>query len=279
MLQSRLAGRQCVGEDWVQAAAGAARSTARRRRLSGNDADDLRSELWLKLLRREGAALKQFAGRGSLRSYLASVADRCLLDQRVRELGKWRPSKAARALGATAVLMEQLTQRDGMSLEEAMNAIRSRPGMNEHDLRRAVSSLPGARGPRRMIPLEQVLSLPCAEASPELQLERTQANGRADLVRSALARGLNRLSTDDRNLLRRRFVDGASVADISRTDRTNQKQLYRRIGRLCQRLRMDLLAVGVTAADVRSVVGFATSPLDSILDDAGRRGSPTPSAT
>lgn len=256
---------------WVEAATRAARFTARRRRLSPAEAEDLRSEMWLKLLRRDGAVLKQFRGRGSLHSYLVSVGDRCVLDQRVRDLGKWRPSRRARGSGQTAVLIERLTRRDGMSLHEALEAVRLRGTVAEETLEEAESVVAPARPRRRPLPLEAALSLPCTTQNPEALLESARASQRGEVMRAALLRSLNRLTADDLRLLTRRFVTSDSVAEISRDERRDQKSLYRRMERLCQTLRTDLATLGITAADARAILGSSASPLDAVIAEAANR--------
>jgi len=260
--------------DWVQAAAGAARITARRRRLTPTEAEDLRSEVWLKVLRNDGAVLKQFGGRGSLQSYLASVADRCLLDQRVRDLGKWRPSKRARVSGATAVLVERLTQRDGMSIDEAVKTIRSRGGIPEKALVAALSTIPPTRPQRRTCSLDEAFTLRSEGEGPEAQLESSRAARRANAIRAALMKGLSQLTDDDRHILRRRFVHGDSVADISRSEHRNQKPLYRRIERLLQLLRSDLASLGITAADAHAALGCAATPLEATTAQISNHRAP-----
>jgi len=255
----------------------AARFTARRRRLSSTEAEDLRSELWLKLLRKDGAVLKQFDGRSSLQTYLVSVGDRCVLDQRVREYGKWRPSKRARRSGQTAVLMERLTRREGMTMNEAVEAIRVRGQLEDDKLREAESAVAPARPRRRAFPLEAALRQPCDSATPEAQLESARADQRGGAIRTALTQSLNRLTDEDLQLLMRRFANGETVADIGRREQRDQKTLYRRIERLCRELRAHLAALGITAADVRSILGSAASPLDAVIvEAANRRGRVAP---
>ena len=73
-------------------------------------------------------------GRGSLNTYLRVVIERLVLDMRVTNWGKWRPSARARRLGAEAVLFEQLTVRDGQHRGSCRN--RSSPRHGRHGPRR-----------------------------------------------------------------------------------------------------------------------------------------------
>ena len=120
MLPEHYSSNGSHAEDWVEDAAKAAMLTARRRRLNASDAEELRSDMWLKVLTDHGRLLSRFEGRGSRQSYLNAVAERCLLDRRIRDWGKWRPTKAVRTSGPVAVLLDRMISRDGMPVDAAV---------------------------------------------------------------------------------------------------------------------------------------------------------------
>ena len=106
---------------------------ARRRRLDAGEVDEFASVVRLKLIENDYEVLRRFEGRSSLKTYLTVVIQRFYLDYRVSTWGKWRPSAGARRLGPTAVLLERLTARDGMSFPEAVQAARTNHGVPEND--------------------------------------------------------------------------------------------------------------------------------------------------
>jgi RNA polymerase sigma factor (sigma-70 family) len=69
------------------------RLVARRDRLSDDEADDLRSLTFLKLLQ-DTRVLRRFQRRSTMATYLAVVVRRLLVDQRRRQFGRRRPSGA-----------------------------------------------------------------------------------------------------------------------------------------------------------------------------------------
>jgi RNA polymerase sigma factor (sigma-70 family) len=255
----------------VQTAAAAVKVTARRRRLAPADMEDLRSEVWLKLLRDNRAVLRKFAGRSSLQSYLVIVADRCVLDQQVRMFGKWRPSARARQLGSQAVELERLTRREGLPMEEATAVIRSQGAVAESTLTASVA-LVGAQPHRRprTVPWDDCQDVAAPVDSPESQLDAVQCHARAPHVRRALAACLGSLTADERHLVTRRFVHGDSIATIARNEARDQKALYRRLEKILDTLRNELARHSVSAADVRQLLGSVTGPLDGILPTDAR---------
>jgi RNA polymerase sigma factor for flagellar operon FliA len=55
-------------------------------------------------------------------------------------------------------------------------------------------------------------------------------------------------------------VDGFTLAHVARLLRLEQKPLYRRVERLVRTLRASLEAEGVSAAEVRELLGSDSSP-------------------
>ena len=71
---------------------------------------------------------------------------------------------------------------------------------------------------------------------------------------AALFKVMETLPPEERHILRMRFGDGRSVADVARALRIEQKPLYRKIDQLRAKLRRDLERYGVTADDVRELL-------------------------
>jgi RNA polymerase sigma factor for flagellar operon FliA len=62
------------------------------------------------------------------------------------------------------------------------------------------------------------------------------------------------LSAEDRVILRMRFWEGASVADIGRALNLAQKPLYRRLERALGELRRYLESTGMSQTDARELL-------------------------
>jgi len=217
------------------------------RRVRPGDRDDFRSLALCKLIENDYDVLRRFAGRSSLRTYLTVVFERVLLDERVRAWGKWRPSSEARRLGPSAVRLEQLLTRDGLTRDEALQVMRPAGGGCESAawLHRLADRLPD-RVRRRIESDEGLADTPDAQPLPDAQLARTEREKRGGQVRLALRRAFSSIAVEDQLLIRLRFTDGLTVIEIARVLSIDPKQLYRRIPRILARLRQLLETAGVT---------------------------------
>jgi RNA polymerase sigma factor (sigma-70 family) len=218
---------------------------ARRHRLSRPDAEEFASIVRLRLIENDYSIIRQFRGGSSLRTFLAVVIARQCLDYRVSCWGRWRPSAVARRLGATAVSLERLMIRDGLTVEEAWSTLRTGDAGITLDELRALAEHLRARVKRRLVQLSNLdeVSAPPENPAPLYQTR----DGRP--VLAALARGLRTLEPADRRLLKLRFSNGLTVSEIARREGLEQSLLYRRVDRLLRCLRRQLESSGVSAED------------------------------
>jgi DNA-directed RNA polymerase specialized sigma24 family protein len=225
--------------------------TVRKYHLSWQDADDLRSTLWVKLLDRDGHVLRRFAGRSTLATYLTRVASRIVLDNYAARFGRWRPSAEARRQGPAAVDWARLVERDGHSPEHA-RAILER--------RRAGESLDGRSGsvletavtrryrPRQFVELTEVRSLAAGSG-----LQGVPLGGRLGLLTArrrvalALRVALRMLTPHERRLVRLRYCDGMRISDIARRERCRVVPLYRQYARILKKMRNIIGAANIDA--------------------------------
>lgn len=122
------------------------RGVIRRARLSPADAGNFSRSVQLKFFDSGYEAFARFDGRSSLRTYLITVVCRLLREWRNAAGGRRRPSAAARRLGMEAGRLDRLINRDGSSVEEAIE-VTSRPPAASPDgvLRRIADRLPRQR--------------------------------------------------------------------------------------------------------------------------------------
>lgn len=217
------------------------RYIAHRHRLSQDETDDFCSEVNLAIIQGNYAVLSSFQGRSSLRTYLTTVIQRMFLDYRRRLWGKWRPSAEAQRRGPLALRLEILLYREGLSFDEALETMRANFACDEsrEALVELAQGLPPRTNRRAMAEgVDDIGTVPAGElASPEAQLEGANTSARAQgLIDDVMAA----LDPQDRIVLRMRFEDDISVADIARTLRLDQKRLYRRIEELLAGFRRSL---------------------------------------
>lgn len=214
------------------------------------DRDDLVSAAHFHLVRDDYRVLRAFEGRAPLTVYLLAVLRQLFQDWRNSRWGRWRPSVAARRLGPDAMLIEQLCQRDGHSLDEAVMLARTNHGVSspESELRGLAAQLP-ARA-RRVYVSDDAL----ADVATSGDADELVGAEEADRVSQALDRALGALSPEDRVLVRLRFEQDVSIAALARAQATDYQFIYRRLSRVLTGLRAAVEASGVSAVDAADVL-------------------------
>ncbi len=235
----------------------AASFVARRAGLSRDDAEDLAASVKLALLENDYAVLRAFEGRCSIGTYVASIAHRLLVDERMHVGGRWRPSAEAKRAGEGAALLEALVVRDRRPLEEALPlAQKIDPSMTREAADALLARLPVREQRARLVALddtvpEQSVDSETVEARAIAREHEAAAGKTNAILRDSLAT----LGTDDRVLLRLRFGNGMRVAAIARAWQCDQQILYRRIETMVRRLRRQLTDAGIDAATAAQLIG------------------------
>jgi DNA-directed RNA polymerase specialized sigma24 family protein len=186
-----------------------------------------------------------------LKAYLEVVIRRTFLDRRIAEFGKWRPSTAAKRIGRVAVLLEQLVGRDGMTFDEACEALRTNHAiaMSRAQLEVIYSGLNPTH--RRRFTDEAPLQDVAHPASSTLdELIRKESSVVIDRAIAALRAAVSSLPAADRSLLDLRYRRGVSGADIARSMNIDQKGLYRRFEKVLTQLRRRLERQGFLPEDL-----------------------------
>ena len=232
-----------------------AESLCRRNGIRDADAEDFVSEVRLKLLQDDCAVLRKFRGTSSTTTFLTVVISNLFRDHRIKQWGKWRPSAEARRRGEAAVLLEVAVYRDGRTFEEACTAIENngRLGVSRDELRKIMDSLP-RRQARRIMEEVNDADLPANDRAdgPVLDQER-DAHVRAAV--DALQRAVARLDSEDRVIVRMRFLEGFTVAQVARALAVEQKPLYTRLRRILEVLARDLAGQGVRSESIEWLNG------------------------
>ena len=226
-------------------------ATCRRHRLTVEETEDFSSTVKLKLLAGDYEVLRAFAGRCSLAGYLTAVIQRAFLDYRNHLWGRWRPSAEAKRLGARAVELETLLNRDGLTLDEV--CARAAPE-ERGELERLAVRLPIR--PRRHVGGEDGLErTPACDGSPESELMEKERESALRRLEHALGEAIRQLPAEDRLVLQLRLYDGVSLVDVSRALGRDVRQLYRRWETMLRHLRCALERCGCDARLVGLALG------------------------
>jgi RNA polymerase sigma factor for flagellar operon FliA len=222
--------------------------------MAGDDAEEFGGWAKMRLIENGYAILARFRGESSLSTYLSVVLATLYGEYRVAEWGRWRPSAAAQREGPLAVRLETLTQRDGLTLGQAAELLRTARETTLSD--RELGAL-AMRFPRRL-PLRPVqvgdvrADAPAASRADDL-VEGDAAASELATARHALDEALDELPDEDRLVVRLHYMEAMSVADIARGLALPQKPLYKRLERTLERLRRELERAGVTREYVQTL--------------------------
>lgn len=230
------------------------RFVCRRHKLAVGDVEEFASEVKLRFVERDYEVLRKFEGRSTLRTYVTVVVQRMYLDYRNHLWGKWRPSAEARRLGPLAVRLEALITRDGLGCAAACREVveRERLVTSGDPLMDIARRLPIRM--RRVAVGEAALASAVSAAHADEGAILRDRRGAADRISRALSLALAALPDQDRLILRMRFVDAFSVADIARVLHLDTRRLYRRVESLLRQLRRSLLGSGITSADAQDLL-------------------------
>jgi RNA polymerase sigma factor for flagellar operon FliA len=231
---------------------------ARRHALQRDAAEEFAGWAKLRLIENDYAVLGKFRGESSLATYLTVVLAMLYREYRVQEWGRWRPSAAARRGGPLAIRLETLVLRDGMTLAEAGERLRTagETTLSDRELGAIIARLP-SRAPLRPV---QAVDDPPDAPSPDRAdqiVEQEDTVTQAAAARDALDRALEALPGEDRLIVRLHYFESMSVADIARGLSIPQKPLYRRLERLLGALRARLERAGISRDHAREL---ATGP-------------------
>ena len=227
----------------------------RRHRLSADESEDFMSEVRLHFIEREFEPLRRFEGRSSLRTYLTVVITRLFLNYRNRLWGRWRPSTEAKRLGPSAILIERLVARDGWTFDQVVTMFRINHGETLEGPLAAFCLKVSQRPPGRQVVAErEAEGVSSPAASPDANLVRAEQEFLAKRVQVALDHAREALEPEERLLLKMRFEDRLSIADIARALHRDQKRLYRIIERVLATLGRMLEADGISRDDVNRLL-------------------------
>jgi RNA polymerase sigma factor for flagellar operon FliA len=222
------------------------RFACRRHQLSGADAEDFAASVKLRLVDADYAVLRRFTGAtgggASLRAYLTVVIHRLLLDERIARWGKWRPSAEAKRRGLTALRLEELLYRDGLTTEAAYRRLidEQRIPTTRAELEELRQTLP-RRNKRRLVSDADLQDHPAPDsARPDAELQRREAEVARREALAQLRSALDQLQEEDRAILRLRFEQGLTVQQLAPLLALEAKPLYRRLERILLLLRRSL---------------------------------------
>ena len=225
--------------------------TCRRRHLRAEEAEEFASTVLVKLVEDDYAIFRKFQGQSSLPTYLTTVIQRLCLDFLRANRGRPRASAEARRLGAVAIQLERLLYWDGFGFVEACRILRENHGVDAswQELEEMAGRLPSRAIGRHHEGGERTEQLVGAVERPDEALSDRERAEEEERGVAALEEALATLDAEDRLILKMRFEDGFTIADVARALGLPQKPLYRRVNGLLRKLRKELEARGLRDLD------------------------------
>jgi RNA polymerase sigma factor (sigma-70 family) len=156
--------------------------------------------------------------------------------------------------------------RDRKPLDEAIAIVSTQDGApSPSELEQLATELPARRPhPVRVSP-DDVASQLAVSSDAESRVMAADRQQTANKVMRVLAKSLAALPPDDQALLRMRYAQDMTVAEIARMLQVEQKPLYRRIEAIKKDLRKQLINGGIKPEDVADIVGRNDTRLDFVL--------------
>lgn len=221
------------------------------------EAEDFASWAKMRLIEDDYAVFRKFRGEADWKTFIATVMVRLSVAYSREQQGRWRPSAAAVRMGTPAVELETLVLRDGYTIAQAGEKLRTAgvTGLADGELARLLEKLP-PRGPMRPVEVTADAALEGAEgpSRADERVARSEADAEHGALLAALRRAMDAMPYEDRMIVLLHFGEGRTLADVARALRIDQKPLYRRIPKLRDILRGNLEREGVSAGDVRRLL-------------------------
>ena len=241
------------------------RMTGRRRHLSTVEQEDFGSFVKLRFIEDDYAILRKFQSRSTLHTYLIAVIERMSLDFCVERWGRWRPSAKAERLGPVAVALERLVTRDGHTLEEAMEMVRT-----NHAAPQTYAEL---RAMWNQLPVRSKTIEVSEDAAEEVRSPETSDAGVEDEAREHDLARLNRalesafasLPAQDRVMVALRYDHGLSAAEIATAMKSSVPTIHRRLDRSLKDLRAMLSRADIDPREILALIGHSTVVLSPLL--------------
>jgi hypothetical protein len=219
---------------------------ARRHFLAPPEIDEFRATLIRAIELNDFELLRAFDGRSTWETYLTLVIAREFLLFQMELWGKWRPSPAARRLGAAGVLLEELVVRDGMQVTEAVGMMR------------AVHRVDTPR--YRLMEMAERLRLTNAPSAWQIRVASPASPAPLDDdIQTALNEALAQLAPDDRLIAELRFRDAQPLTRIARMLHMEVRPVQRRLEHVTSVIGSCLSEQGLVPADVETLLAAADS--------------------
>lgn len=225
--------------------------------IKGAEAEDFTARVRMALIEDDYGVVRRFDHESKFTTYLVTVIERHAINFQREVGGRWRTSAAAERLGPPLPELEKLVRRQGYTLAQAAEKLRTmgRTNLSDAELARLFSQLPERRPIRPLMDGSDAAmdAAPGESRADERIIEAEAGTRRAEILR-ALKAAMEELDPEDRMIVQLHLAEGRTLADVARTLRLDQKPLYRRLPRLRARLLALMESAGYHRDDVSGLL-------------------------
>jgi RNA polymerase sigma factor (sigma-70 family) len=225
----------------------------RRSGLRKEEVEDFASHVHVKLIEDDYRVLRRFKGTSTFTTYINTVVLNLLRDYLNHRWGKWRPCAVAQRLGAVAIQLDRLLNRDHYTFDEACQFLRTNYRVQEtvEQLRSMAAQFP-PRIPRNPEDEKVLEGVPDPSEPADRRIREAEREARRRKLFQLLEEALATLDPEDALIIKMRAQ--FSVVEIARVLGLDPKPLYRRIERILKTLRAELNRRGVRDDDVSDLL-------------------------
>jgi hypothetical protein len=166
-----------------------------------------------------------------------------------RRLGRWRPSVAARRIGARAIAIERFMSQNGVSGPEAVQLLSASSDVDVSLLRRL-----RPHGLPRVFNGGLIIEEVRGRRTIDISCHAGDEDNLCRRVEWALAWVVSGLAAFERRLLIMRFGQRLTTRAIAKADAVRPRHMYDLFAKLLRKLRQQLEDAGVTADDVQTIL-------------------------
>ena len=243
-------------------------TSARQKAMSEQDREDFTAYAHIKLLDNDCKILSGYQGRGPIKFFLVTTINRLMHDYRNHIWGRWHNSEAAKKAGSMVELFEDLTVRDGYSLDQALEAMRTNHDLDvtRPELEEVSAKLPKrkTRGPGPDVDVETLTVEPANSDKSDNEEAWKLLAGKTETI---LARVIGDLDLMDRMILKMACRDNLPLSKVARALKLEQRPLYRRVPKILDRVRTAMEQQGINAETAEKVIGQRFGSIQALPDD------------
>lgn len=224
----------------------------RHKRLSADDAEEFAAWARMRLVEDDCAILRKYGGISSFKGFITVVISNLFLDWRIKEWGKWRPTRRAANLGPIAIELERLVLRDSVEYGQAVQLLVSK-GVAGSD-----TECDDIWGQLRQKPRRRSTPLDSVDPPAPKFVDPLEHDARRSLAKRAIGAmhaAIALLPAQDQLVFRLRYQDSFTVARIAALIEEDQKRLYRRFDDIKARLKAAILASGISGDEMDDLFG------------------------